>query len=74
MEAEKAARELGVRARGGFFDNDDDYCSALTDGGFSKALQIELVRDVEGATFVAALNEALRPRMALSGGEQGRLL
>jgi hypothetical protein len=67
VEAAKAAHELGVRDRGGFFENDDDFCSALVDGGFIKALQIELVRDVEGATFVEALNEALRPRMALTG-------
>lgn len=67
VEAAKAARELGVRARGGFFETDDDYCSALVDGGFDKALQIELVRDVEGAQFVEALNEALKPRMSLSG-------
>ena len=68
VEAEKAARELGIRDRGGFFDNDDDFCSALVDGAFGKALVIQLVRDVGGATFVEALTEALRPRMALAGG------
>lgn len=67
VEAAKAARELGVRDRGGFFESDDDYCSALVDGGFIKALEIELVRDVEGAQFVEAFDEALRPRMSLSG-------
>jgi hypothetical protein len=67
VEAAKAAHEMGVRGRGGFFENDDDYCSALTDGGFIKCLQIELVRDVEGAQFVEALNEALTPRMSLTG-------
>jgi len=67
IEAAKAARELGVRDRGGFFESDDDYCSALVDGGFIKTLQIELVRDVEGEQFVEALNESLRPRMSLSG-------
>lgn len=38
VEAEKAARELGIRKRGGFFDddNDDDYALALADGGFDK--------------------------------------
>jgi hypothetical protein len=69
VEADKAAKELGVRDRGGFFEGDDDFCSALMDGGFGKALVVELVRDVEGAAFVEALNEALRPRMALAGGE-----
>lgn len=38
VEADKAARELGIRKRGGFFDddNDDDYALALADGGFDK--------------------------------------
>ena len=26
--------------RGGFFDNDDDFCQALVDGGFIKVLQV----------------------------------
>lgn len=67
VEAELAAKELGVRDRGGFFETDDDYCSAITDGAFLKALDIQLVRDVEGKQFVEALDEALRPRMSLSG-------
>ena len=67
VEAQLAAKELGVRDRGGFFETDDDYCSALTDGAFVKALEIELVRNVEGQQFVEALEESLRPRMALSG-------
>lgn len=67
VEAAKAAHELGVRDRGGFFENDDDFCSALVDGGFIKGLQIELLRDVDGATFVEALNDALRPRLVLAG-------
>ena len=29
--------------RGGFFDGDDDYAQALVDGGFLKALRIQLV-------------------------------
>lgn len=37
------------------------------DGGFLKCIQIQLVRDVDGSTFVEALNEALRPRMSLTG-------
>ncbi|KAL4442719.1 hypothetical protein ABPG77_006713 [Micractinium sp. CCAP 211/92] len=66
-EAEKMARELGVRNRGGFFEGDDDYCQALVDGGCVKALQLQLLRDVEGAQFVEALEEALAPRMRLMG-------
>jgi len=40
VEAEKAARELGVRSRGGFFegDADEDFALALVDGAFAKAL------------------------------------
>lgn len=67
VEAQLAAKELGVRDRGGFFETDDDYCSALTDGAFVKALEIELVRNVDGQQLVEALEESLRPRMALSG-------
>ena len=53
VEAEKAARELGVRSRGGFFadDADEDYALALVDGAFSKALVVQLVRKVDGETF-----------------------
>lgn len=54
--------------RGGFFESDDDYCQALVDGGCVKALQLQLLRDVEGAQFVEALEEALAPRMRLMGG------
>lgn len=39
------------------------------DGGCVKALQLQLLRDVEGAQFVEALEEALAPRMRLMGGE-----
>ncbi len=38
------------------------------DGGCVKALQLQLLRDVEGAQFVEALEEALAPRMRLMGG------
>jgi hypothetical protein len=54
---------------GGFFEGDDDFCQALIDGGCIKALQLQLARDVEGAQFVEALEEALAPRMRLMGGE-----
>ena len=56
VEAEKAARELGVRSRGGFFadDADEDYALALVDGAFSKALVVHLVRKVDGKTFYEA--------------------
>ncbi|PSC74267.1 chalcone-flavanone isomerase [Micractinium conductrix] len=67
VEAEKMARELGVRNRGGFFEGDDDYCQALIDGGCVKALQLQLLRDVEGAQFVEAIEDALAARMRLMG-------
>ena len=59
---------LGVHCSGGFFEGDDDFCQALVDGGCVKALQLQLCRDVEGAQFVEALEEALAPRMRLMGG------
>lgn len=39
-EADRTAKELGVRSRGGFFETDDDYCQALLDGAFSKVLKV----------------------------------
>ncbi|BDA46693.1 probable chalcone-flavonone isomerase [Coccomyxa sp. Obi] len=69
VEAEKAARELGVRQRGGFFDDnrDEDFTLALVDGAFAKALVVQLVRKVEGKQFYEALEEALAPRLRLAG-------
>jgi hypothetical protein len=40
VEGDLAAKELGIRYRGGFFENDDDYCSALVDGAFEKVLVV----------------------------------
>jgi hypothetical protein len=40
VEADKAAKELGVRERGGFFETDGDFCDALLDGAFHKALLV----------------------------------
>ena len=53
MEAAKAARELGIRDRGGFFKDasDEDYATAIVDGAFDKLLQVHLVRNVEGSQF-----------------------
>ena len=69
VEAERAARELGLRSRGGFFagNGDGDFCAALVDGAFHKALRIDLVRDVEGAVFYEALEAAMGPRVRLVG-------
>lgn len=69
VEAEAAARELGVRHRGGFFsdDSNDDYNQALTDGAFSKLLQVQLVRKIEGDQFFEAIEEALTPRLRITG-------
>ena len=55
-----AALRRAVLCRGGFFEGDDDFCQALVDGGCVKALQLQLARDVEGAQFVEALEEALQ--------------
>jgi hypothetical protein len=53
VEAAKAARELGIRDRGGFFKDAsvDDYCTAVLDGAFDKMLQVQLVRKIEGSQF-----------------------
>ena len=40
VEAEKAAKELGVRYRGGFFETEQDFCDAIMDGAFGKAFQV----------------------------------
>jgi hypothetical protein len=56
VEGEPAAKELGIRARGGFFESDDDFCAAIVDGAFNKAL---VVRGLCVAR-AAALSE--RPR------------
>lgn len=62
------ASPFAAACSGGFFEGDDDFCQALIDGGCVKALQLQLCRDVEGAQFVEALEEALAPRMRLMGG------
>ncbi|KAL3159218.1 hypothetical protein ABBQ32_011195 [Trebouxia sp. C0010 RCD-2024] len=69
VEAEPAANELGIRHRGGFFtdDSDDDYNLALTDGAFSKLIQVQLVRKIEGEQFFGAIEEALTPRLGVTG-------
>lgn len=69
VEAERAAKELGVRQRGGFFDDnkDADYALAIVDGAFTKTLVIKMTRKVEGDQFVGAIAEALEPRMRLTG-------
>lgn len=53
VEAEKCARELGIRDRGGYFEAskdsaDDAFCSAVLDGAFHKSILLRLVRDVSG--------------------------
>ncbi|GBF91104.1 chalcone-flavanone isomerase [Raphidocelis subcapitata] len=66
-EGERAAKELGIRARGGFFEGDGDYCAALLDGAFGKAVVFKLLRDISGQQFAEAIDEALGPRMKLTG-------
>ena len=53
VEGGRAARELGVRKRGGFFQDagTEEYADALVDGAFSKLIQVQLVRNVDGDTF-----------------------
>lgn len=58
VEAMKAARELGIRDRGGFFKDapDEDYTTAIVDGAFDKLLQVQLVRKIEGSQFYEVLH------------------
>ena len=54
VEAEKAAKELGVRARGGFFESDGDFCQAIVDGAFSKVLRVSAC-EVKGTAAVVGI-------------------
>ncbi|KAI8471992.1 MAG: chalcone isomerase [Monoraphidium minutum] len=67
VEGERCAKELGIRGRGGFFEGDGDYCAALLDGAFGKALVFKLLRDITGQQFAEAINEALAPRAKITG-------
>ncbi|KIY97814.1 chalcone-flavanone isomerase [Monoraphidium neglectum] len=67
VEAERCSKELGIRARGGFFENDGDFCAALLDGAFGKALVFKLLRDITGQQFAEAIDEALAPRAKVTG-------
>lgn len=72
VEAEKAAKELGIRDRGGFFKDatDEDFNTAILDGAFDKLLQVQLVRNIEGSQFYEALEDKLAPRLRLTGGSE----
>ena len=61
VEALKAAKELGIRDRGGFFKDapDDDFSTAILDGAFDKLLQVQLVRKIEGSQFYEVFVEML---------------
>mmetsp|Transcript_16883 Transcript_16883/g.43266 ORF Transcript_16883/g.43266 Transcript_16883/m.43266 type:complete len:308 (+) Transcript_16883:163-1086(+) len=65
VEAEKAAHELGVRYRGGFFETEQDFCDAILDGAFGKAIQLTILRSGVGEAIAEAIEEAIAPRMRL---------
>jgi hypothetical protein len=67
VEGKPAARELGLRSRGGFLAEDADFASALTDGAFVKVLAMRLLRDVTGEQFAEAISAQLAPRARLTG-------
>ncbi len=59
VEADRAAKELGLRQRGGFFDTDDDYGQAIIDGAFNKALVVGVGGGGPGGTCVPVNTHAL---------------
>eukprot|EP00193_Tetraselmis_chui_P016742 CAMPEP_0177790452 /NCGR_PEP_ID=MMETSP0491_2-20121128/23362_1 /TAXON_ID=63592 /ORGANISM="Tetraselmis chuii, Strain PLY429" /LENGTH=301 /DNA_ID=CAMNT_0019312527 /DNA_START=135 /DNA_END=1040 /DNA_ORIENTATION=+ len=65
VEAQKAAHELGVRYRGGFFETEQDFCDAIMDGAFGKAIQLTILRSGVGEQIADAIEEAIAPRMRL---------
>jgi hypothetical protein len=73
VEGEPAAKELGIRDRGGFFETDDDFCSALTDGAFNKTLVVgaRLCRIVQHANSVgrAVVSISLKARVVAPTAE-----
>jgi len=75
VQPKEAARELGVRSRGGFFAEagrarEEDMCQALVDGAFAKALVLRLVRRVSGEQFATALEEQLSSRLGTPAGQE----
>jgi len=72
VEAEKAAKELGVRYRGGFFETEQDFCDAIMDGAFGKAFQITMLKDGLNEEIATAIEEAIAPRMRLM--QQGSVM
>jgi hypothetical protein len=75
VQPKEAARELGVRSRGGFFAEagparEEDMCQALVDGAFAKALVLRLVRRVSGGQFATALEEQLSSRLGTPAGQE----
>jgi len=72
VEAEKAAHELGVRYRGGFFETEQDFCDAIMDGAFGKAIQLTILGNNVAEQLAVAIEEAAGPRMRLM--QQGSML
>jgi hypothetical protein len=69
VEGDRAAKELGIRSRGGFFEGDGDYCAALLDGAFGKALVVRGGGGREGRGLERGLGAG-----AWSGGLEGGVL
>lgn len=67
VEGKPAARELGLRSRGGFLTEDADFASAVCDGAFAKVIAMCLLRDVTGEQFAEAISAQLAPRARLTG-------
>ncbi|GAB4819840.1 hypothetical protein N2152v2_006886 [Parachlorella kessleri] len=58
-----AKADLQQAQQAGKLGSDEGVCQALTGGAYTKAFQMQLVRNVSGAQFTEAFEESLAPRM-----------
>ena len=74
VEGDRAAKELGVRSRGGFFEGggDGDYCAALLDGAFGKAIVVRWGGGAGGRGGRGGVRrDRALPRRGLGGWRRG---
>lgn len=61
----KASAELAKGVKAGTVKKADDasVCDVLVKGAFNRVVQLQLVRDVDGPTFIDAIRKAIEKRM-----------